>query len=177
MKRVYLTKPCLLMLLEHNYQRGPPKGYIRALEQRLQLAESILGSVIASEDPASRSLVNNLRRDPIAHSIVDRVSHGIYGVNVGAAPEESESSILTSRTTSQHARDLGGRTTRETRTEREAQVMSHRFGTSLPFQHLIILDFLRSLFFKDDLQPPPDWQSNLLAILNDDKKVGRSPLP
>lgn len=141
MKRVYLTKTRLLIHLEPNFQRGPPKGYIRALEQRLQLAESILGSVIASEDPASRSLVNALRRDPIAHSIVDRVSHGIYGVNAGAAPEESESSILTSHTTSQHARDQGGRTTRETRAEREAQVMSHRFGKFLPSLRLSILDF------------------------------------
>lgn len=61
------------------HKRGPPKGYIHALEQRWYLAESILGAVLASPDPRAQSVVSTLRQDELAHEVLNKVDIGPFG--------------------------------------------------------------------------------------------------
>ncbi|KAH8099263.1 fungal-specific transcription factor domain-containing protein [Cristinia sonorae] len=60
-----------------SFKRGPPKGYIHAIEQRWQQVECILATIMTS--PRADSIVRDLRQDPAARSILDRVESGPYG--------------------------------------------------------------------------------------------------
>lgn len=62
-----------------SHKRGPPKGYILALERRLHQVEALLGTIISSDDPRARGLVNDLSRDQLAAHIVRRVKIGPFG--------------------------------------------------------------------------------------------------
>ncbi|KZT29860.1 hypothetical protein NEOLEDRAFT_1174852 [Neolentinus lepideus HHB14362 ss-1] len=62
-----------------NHKRGPPKGYIHAIERRLHQSEALLGAIIGSQDPRARSLLDHLSRDPLAEQIIQRVEHGPFG--------------------------------------------------------------------------------------------------
>ncbi|GJJ13475.1 hypothetical protein Clacol_007729 [Clathrus columnatus] len=61
------------------HKRGPPKGYLSALEQRLNDAEALLGALICSKDPRAASLISDLSMDPLASSIINRVSKSEFG--------------------------------------------------------------------------------------------------
>ena len=61
-----------------SYKRGPPKGYIHAIEQRWHQVESILGAILASPDPQVRHLIKNLKRDDLARDILNRVDSGPF---------------------------------------------------------------------------------------------------
>jgi hypothetical protein len=41
-------------------KRGPPKGYIDAIEARLHQTEALLGIIIASKDPRAQSLLSDI---------------------------------------------------------------------------------------------------------------------
>jgi len=69
-----------------SFKRGPPKGYIHALERRLHEVEALLGTIICSSDPRARSLISELSKDPLAENIVHRVKVGPFGP-VGAFNE------------------------------------------------------------------------------------------
>lgn len=60
-----------------SFKRGPPKGYIHAIEQRWHQVECILGSLMAI--PQAQNVVSQLRADSFANSILDRVDSGPYG--------------------------------------------------------------------------------------------------
>ncbi|KAK7695174.1 hypothetical protein QCA50_002364 [Cerrena zonata] len=60
-----------------SFKRGPPKGYIHAIEQRWHQVECILGTIMAS--PRASGIVNDLRQDPFARDVLDRVDTGPYG--------------------------------------------------------------------------------------------------
>ncbi|GJJ13476.1 hypothetical protein Clacol_007730 [Clathrus columnatus] len=60
-------------------KRGPPKGYMSALEQRLNNAEAILGAVICSADPRAISLIADLSTDTLACSTLRRIREGEFG--------------------------------------------------------------------------------------------------
>ncbi|KAH9937305.1 fungal-specific transcription factor domain-containing protein [Fomitopsis serialis] len=60
-----------------SFKRGPPKGYIHAIEQRWHQVECILGSIMAA--PQAEGIVSELRGDPMARTILDRVESGPYG--------------------------------------------------------------------------------------------------
>lgn len=62
-----------------SHKRGPPKGYILALERRLHQVEALLGTIISSEDPRARGLVDDLARDQLAAHIIRRVKVGPFG--------------------------------------------------------------------------------------------------
>ena len=121
-------------VLDPNFKRGPPKGYIQAIEHRLKLVETILGSIVASGDDKAQAIVENLRKDHLASSVLDRVHNGPYGLLAAKAAEEAASESPTS-TFSSSVRTLGRanlRPNREPRTERE--LMSLDQGTS-PIAH------------------------------------------
>lgn len=61
-----------------SYKRGPPKGYIHAIEQRWHHVESVLGAILASPDPRAQGVVNDLRRDDLAREILNRVDTGPF---------------------------------------------------------------------------------------------------
>lgn len=61
-----------------SYKRGPPKGYIHAIEQRWHQVESLLGAILQCPDQRVQNLVNDLRQDDLAREIIDRVDLGPY---------------------------------------------------------------------------------------------------
>jgi hypothetical protein len=61
-----------------SYKRGPPKGYIHAIEQRWHQVESLLGAIIQCPDPTVQSLVSALSQDELAREIIRRVDNGPY---------------------------------------------------------------------------------------------------
>lgn len=62
-----------------SHKRGPPKGYILALERRLHQVEALLGTIISSDDPRARGLIQDLSRDQLAAHIIRRVKIGPFG--------------------------------------------------------------------------------------------------
>ncbi|PSS05453.1 hypothetical protein PHLCEN_2v3833 [Hermanssonia centrifuga] len=60
-----------------SFKRGPPKGYIHAIEQRWHQVECILGTIMAS--PRAQSIVADLRQDSYARDVLERVDSGPYG--------------------------------------------------------------------------------------------------
>lgn len=69
-------------------KRGPPKGYIDAIEARLHQTEALLGIIISlsssqsssSGDERAKSLLSDLSKDPLAREIINRVDGSVYGV-------------------------------------------------------------------------------------------------
>lgn len=67
-----------------SYKRGPPKGYIHAIEQRWHQVESLLGTILTCPDPRAQSLIADLKQDPLAREILSRVDSGPF-VRLGAS--------------------------------------------------------------------------------------------
>lgn len=61
-----------------SYKRGPPKGYISAIEQRMQHFEALLGVIMQTSDPRALGLITELRQDELARSILNRVDAGRF---------------------------------------------------------------------------------------------------
>lgn len=61
-----------------SYKRGPPKGYIHAIEQRWHQVESLLGAIMQCTDPRVQNIVQELRQDELAREILGRVDTGPY---------------------------------------------------------------------------------------------------
>ncbi|KAH9939956.1 hypothetical protein B0H21DRAFT_755288 [Amylocystis lapponica] len=62
-----------------SHKRGPPKGYILAIERRLHQVEALLGTIIASDDPRALGLLEDLSHDRLASQIIQRVDAGPFG--------------------------------------------------------------------------------------------------
>lgn len=67
-----------VLCLGPSYKRGPPKGYIHAIEQRWHQVESVLGAILASPSPEVKNLIQNLRKDNLANDILTRVDVGPF---------------------------------------------------------------------------------------------------
>ncbi|KAG6884482.1 hypothetical protein C0993_010666, partial [Termitomyces sp. T159_Od127] len=61
-------------------KRGPPKGYIDAIEARLHQTEALLGIIISTNDVRAQSLLRDIGKDPFAKEIINRVDNSPYGV-------------------------------------------------------------------------------------------------
>lgn len=76
-----------------SYKRGPPKGYIHAIEQRWHHVEAVLGSILSSHDPRAQSLINDLRKDDLAREILNRVDVGpfvrLFYLNVSSSTDNN----------------------------------------------------------------------------------------
>lgn len=70
--------PLIVLRIGPSFKRGPPKGYIHAIEQRWHQVESVLGAILSSKDPHVNALINNLRRDELARDILTRVDSGPF---------------------------------------------------------------------------------------------------
>ncbi|KIP10141.1 hypothetical protein PHLGIDRAFT_11523 [Phlebiopsis gigantea 11061_1 CR5-6] len=78
-------KNCLAAGARPSFKRGPPKGYIHAIEQRWHQVECILATIMASQ--RARDVIAELRNDSVARTILDRVDAGPYG-GVGITTHE-----------------------------------------------------------------------------------------
>lgn len=107
-----------------SYKRGPPKGYIHAIEQRWHQVESLLGVILQCSDPRVQSIVADLRQDELAREILNRVDHGPYGPSgrrfqpQGATKEDFFASVLRSNGSTSSGRD-NSRSRRQSRVSRE----------------------------------------------------------
>ncbi|KAI0068074.1 hypothetical protein BV25DRAFT_1875230 [Artomyces pyxidatus] len=107
-----------------SFKRGPPKGYIHAIEQRWHQVESVLGAILSSPDPQVQKLIVNLRKDDLARDVLTRVDAGPFGptgrLNHSAAmtKEDFFASILSGSTDTQSSRDPS-RPRRQSRMSRE----------------------------------------------------------
>ncbi|KAH9474654.1 Nitrogen assimilation transcription factor nit-4 [Psilocybe cubensis] len=78
-------KNCIMLgtactFLGPSRKRGPPKGYIDAIEARLHQTEALLGIMLASADPRAQTLLRDIGKDPLAKEIITRVDNSPYGV-------------------------------------------------------------------------------------------------
>ncbi len=61
-----------------SYKRGPPKGYIHAIEQRWHQVEALIGAILQCPDERVQTLVSDLKQDDLAREILSRVDSGPY---------------------------------------------------------------------------------------------------
>ncbi|KAK7062806.1 hypothetical protein VNI00_000299 [Paramarasmius palmivorus] len=61
-------------------KRGPPKGYIDAIEARLHQMEALIGIMLLSGDDRATTLLEDISQDPLAKAIINRVDNSPYGV-------------------------------------------------------------------------------------------------
>ena len=66
--------------LRPSRKRGPPKGYIDAIEARLHQTEALVGIMLLSHDPHAQSLLRDVARDPVVHEIISQVDASPYSV-------------------------------------------------------------------------------------------------
>ncbi|KAG2347057.1 hypothetical protein BDR05DRAFT_877298 [Suillus weaverae] len=75
---IMLGTPCTF--LGPSRKRGPPKGYIDAIEARLHQTEALLGVLLAVEAERLEDVLHTLRQDTLAREILNRVDSSSYGV-------------------------------------------------------------------------------------------------
>ncbi|KAJ4485754.1 fungal-specific transcription factor domain-containing protein [Lentinula aciculospora] len=132
-----------------SYKRGPPKGYIHAIEQRWHQVESLLGVILQCTDPRVQGVVADLRQDELACEILNRVDMGPYGPSgrrfrpQGATKEDFFASVLRSNG-GPPGRDHS-RSRRQSRVSREKVSLTQDRGLSIV--------------------PTQEWQENLAARL------------
>ncbi|KAJ3874729.1 fungal-specific transcription factor domain-containing protein [Lentinula edodes] len=148
-------KSCVLAgttctFLGPSYKRGPPKGYIHAIEQRWHQVESLLGVILQCTDPRVQGLVADLRQDELACEILNRVDMGPYGPSgkrfqpQGATKEDFFASVLRSNGGAAPGRDHS-RSRRQSRVSREKVSLTQDRGLSVV--------------------PTQEWQDNLAVRL------------
>ncbi|KDR85752.1 hypothetical protein GALMADRAFT_384548 [Galerina marginata CBS 339.88] len=131
-----------------SYKRGPPKGYIHAIEQRWHQVEALLGAILQCPDPRVQSVASDLRQDDLAREILARVDSGPYGPSGrrtqrgDATKEDFFASILKSNESSQAD---SSRTRRQSRVSREIVSSNQDHGLSVV--------------------PTKEWQDNLAKRL------------
>ncbi|KAF9448449.1 hypothetical protein P691DRAFT_792603 [Macrolepiota fuliginosa MF-IS2] len=80
-------------------KRGPPKGYIDAIEARLHQTEALVGIILASKDQRAQSLLRDIAKDSLAKEIITRVDNSPYGVK--GRKRAAESSAAGSKKTAE----------------------------------------------------------------------------
>lgn len=122
-----------------SYKRGPPKGYIQAVELRLRQVESILATIIASSDPRAQTLIQSIRLDPLANNIIGRVDQGPFGPSARASqtsPSLSQEAFwdaVTQPSSPVLSVSRSARTLRESRVDRENLSTDHGNETQLEY--------------------------------------------
>ncbi|KDQ63123.1 hypothetical protein JAAARDRAFT_367704 [Jaapia argillacea MUCL 33604] len=160
-----------------SYKRGPPKGYINAIEQRWHRVESILAAIISSEDPRAQGIVADLRMDDLARDILDSVEAGPFGAS-GRAKQKGDTGkedFVVSFFSGEASRDRS-RPRRQSRVSREI-VSSRQEGTSLPTPTVEWQERLSSRLASSKSQAPSGSFSFSSAIFPDSTKYDRSGAP
>ncbi|KAL1671763.1 fungal-specific transcription factor domain-containing protein [Schizophyllum commune] len=124
-------KACSWTSIDPYFKRGPPKGYIHAIEQRWHQVEALLGAIVQCRDPKVQDLVQTMRQDELACEIIDRVDMGPYGPfgkqNEGSTKEDFISAILRGSESTQGGRG-SSRSRRQSRVPREVGSSSKDCG-------------------------------------------------
>lgn len=133
-----------------SYKRGPPKGYIHAIEQRWHQVEALLGAIMQANDPRVTGIVSELRHDALARDILERVESGPYGASgrtkrTGGTKEDFFASVLRSNEQSPSPSRDPSRSRRQSRISREKVSSALDRGLSVV--------------------PTPEWQDGLAARL------------
>ncbi|KAF9078330.1 fungal-specific transcription factor domain-containing protein [Rhodocollybia butyracea] len=96
---VMLGTPCTF--LGPSRKRGPPKGYIDAIEARLHQAEALVGIMLAlaPTDSRAETLLSDIAQDPLAKEIIKRINNSPYGVkgrgeSEGDRPKTRQSPVV-----------------------------------------------------------------------------------
>ncbi|KDQ59891.1 hypothetical protein JAAARDRAFT_56822 [Jaapia argillacea MUCL 33604] len=84
-------RTCISFGMRPLHKRGPPKGYVKALERRLQEVEGLLRAIIGSQDVGAQSLIADLRRDPTKLQVIEMIEQGPFGSDDGGALRASTS--------------------------------------------------------------------------------------
>ncbi|TFK49703.1 hypothetical protein OE88DRAFT_1736693 [Heliocybe sulcata] len=63
-----------------SFKRGPPKGYIQALEQRWYRSESVIAVLLSSPNPAAQAVMAAMQQDPLAREVLHSVNVGPLGL-------------------------------------------------------------------------------------------------
>ncbi len=118
-----------------SFKRGPPKGYIHALELRLRQVESVFGAILSSRDPRAQGLIADLQADDLARDIIGRVEHGPFGpsgkTDEHASSQEAFMAAITQPFESRPRHD--GRSSRQSRLARESVSVSGKKGARLVY--------------------------------------------
>ncbi|KAH9847011.1 fungal-specific transcription factor domain-containing protein [Lenzites betulinus] len=73
-------------------KRGPPKGYIDAIEARLHQTEALIGILLSSRDARAKAVLDDLAEDQLAKEIIGRVDNSPYGFKGRARGVEAPTS-------------------------------------------------------------------------------------
>ncbi|KAF7978567.1 hypothetical protein HWV62_45496 [Athelia sp. TMB] len=73
--------PAACTFLGPSRKRGPPKGYIDAIEARLHQTEALVGVLLfaRSQDSRADGILADLEKDRVAREVIGRVARGAYG--------------------------------------------------------------------------------------------------
>lgn len=144
-----------------SHKRGPPKGYIHAIERRLHQAEALLGAIIGCQDHRARSLLETLSRDPVAQQIIRRVEHGPFGPKgrTDGPFASTKQDFLTSISKSIPDDALDG----PVLTKRQSRMSREELTASLDNQILVT--------------PSSSWGDSLKDMLNSDADIRLSHSP
>ncbi|KAJ7246249.1 fungal-specific transcription factor domain-containing protein [Mycena haematopus] len=156
-------KGCALLgtvcsFLGPSYKRGPPKGYIHAIESRWHQVEALLGAILQCPEPRVQSIISDLRTDELAREILGRVDAGPYGPSgrleqPGAATKEDFfASIL---------RSSGSPQSDTSRSRRQSRVSREKVS-SIQDRGLSVV-------------PTKEWQDNLSSRLTSSASGSRIP--
>lgn len=151
-------KSCILAgtsctFLGPSYKRGPPKGYIRAIEQRWHQVEALLGAILQCSDPQVQNIVSTLREDDLSREILHRVDNGPYGPSgrlqqpTDATKEDFFASIMRS-----NERPSTSSTPQTTRSRRQSRLSREHVSSN-----------------QDDtlsMIPTPKWQDSISSMLS-----------
>ncbi|KAJ7675340.1 fungal-specific transcription factor domain-containing protein [Mycena rosella] len=159
-------KGCALASTGPSYKRGPPKGYIHAIESRWHQVESLLGAILQCPDTRVQSI---LRTDELAREILGRVDAGPYGPSGrldqpgGATKEDFFASIL--RSSGSTPGNDTSRSRRQSRVSREkvssVQASSSASGsriTSFDISGVPLTQRRRLNGSSNNIPAPPDWK-------------------
>ncbi|TFK46079.1 hypothetical protein OE88DRAFT_1668228 [Heliocybe sulcata] len=127
------------------FRSGPPKGYIRALEQRWYQAEAILGVLLSSPNSLAESVTTVLRHDPMAREVLDRVSSGPFSL-LGRAhlPQDSSMQDVMAFATRGHDNGARPKQPRSSREDLASETPIMTFGQLTRWQDRLAMGFASS---------------------------------
>ncbi|KZT29825.1 hypothetical protein NEOLEDRAFT_1127694 [Neolentinus lepideus HHB14362 ss-1] len=126
------------------FRTGPPKGYIRALEQRWYQTEAILAVLLSSPNPLAQAVITVLRRDAVAGEVLDRITNGPFGIMGRATlPQESSMQDIVAYATRGHVTQ-DAKQSRSSREDMSSQTQAMSFGELIQWQDGLSLGFTSS---------------------------------
>ncbi|KAF8874834.1 fungal-specific transcription factor domain-containing protein, partial [Infundibulicybe gibba] len=145
---VMLNTPCTF--LGPSRKRGPPKGYIDAIEARLHQTEALIGVLLSADDDRAQSILRDLSKDPLAKEIINRVDKTQYGVKGRKRDDDV---------------DGGGKPRNGYKpTESDASLPTSPHGFQKPISESSAIDL-------SSTHPSSEWQDRVAALLTNSSRA------